>query len=111
PILTKEEVLKLMNDPNFVILNVLSVAAYNDLHIRNSISMPFDILEMDAEKRLDKKKKYITYCASSSCGASKRAARLLIDKGFKAFAYEGGIKEWYESGLPVEGKGTLMKNL
>ncbi|HLH85421.1 MAG TPA: rhodanese-like domain-containing protein [Thermoplasmataceae archaeon] len=111
PIISKDEVLKVLNDKNYVILNVLSKAAYDDLHIKNSVSMPLDILEMEAPRKLDKNKKYVTYCASSSCGASKRAAEVLIKNGITAFAYEGGIKEWSESGLPVEGKKVFAKSL
>ena len=53
---------------------------------------------------LDKERPVVTYCSSSSCGASLTAAAILREHGIDASAYEGGIKEWAEAGLPVEGK-------
>jgi len=34
--------------------------------------------------------------------ATKKAAEKLVAKGFKVKAYEGGIKEWSEAGLPTD---------
>ena len=44
----------------------------------------------------------VTYCAGYECHASSQAAQLLADNGFRVRAYEGGIKEWKDSGLPTE---------
>lgn len=51
---------------------------------------------------LDKARDVVTYCASDQCNASKQAAEKLVAQGFKVRAYEGGIKEWKEAGLPLE---------
>jgi len=52
---------------------------------------------------LDKSKEIVTHCSSYECGASRMAAEFLENKGYIAAAYEGGIKEWAEAGLPMEG--------
>ena len=51
---------------------------------------------------IDKSREVIVYCASVKCDASRRAAEMLTVLGFDVKAYEGGIKEWKEAGLPIE---------
>ena len=102
-IVTKDDVLKHIKKGDAVIVNVLAKSAYDDVHIRGSISIPFDQIEGDGWKQLDRRKKVITYCASSTCNASKKAAAILMGRGLNAAAYEGGIKEWVESRLPTDG--------
>ncbi len=106
PLIDKEEVLKNLDSEDYVILNVLAHHAYEKIHIKNSKSVPFDKLEAGDHEEFDKNKRIVTYCASYSCSASKRAAALLMDKGFNVLAYEGGIKEWAESDYPTEGEMT-----
>lgn len=103
PVMKKEEVLDLLDSSDAVIVNVLASQAYDKLHIRNSVSVPYDRLENGELDDAGKEKKIIIYCASYSCGASRKAAALLREKGIDAYAYEGGIKEWAESGYPTDG--------
>jgi rhodanese-related sulfurtransferase len=83
------------------IVNVLAPEHYGLGMIKGSIKMP--LAEMDKRfTELDKAKDVVTYCADSSCDASKKAAKLLAEKGFTVSAYEGGAKEWKAAGLPLE---------
>lgn len=102
-ILTKQEVLNHIKNGTAVVVNVLARSAYDESHIKGSVSIPFDLLEEGELDALNGKKDVITYCKSYTCGASKRAALLLNGMGYNAMAYEGGIEEWEQSGLPVEG--------
>lgn len=99
----KEGLLKKLKDKNVVVVNVLSKQSYEKRHIKGSISIPRSELETGRWKELDKKKEIITHCSSYDCSASKYAAEFLEKKGFKVWAYEGGIKEWAEDGLPTKG--------
>ncbi len=99
---TKEEVLKSVNSGDAIIVNTLSASEYRIDHIKGSISMPLSSLMDGGFRELDRNRKIITYCASFSCNASRKAATFLAEKGFNAYAYEGGMKEWTESGLPLE---------
>lgn len=111
-IVSKEKVLDLIDNPDTVIVNVLGIQAYNSIHIRNSISIPLNVLEKGGWKELPKEKLVITYCHSATCNASKLAASILKKNGFsKVAAYEGGISEWTESGLPSEGLETRKAEL
>lgn len=102
-IVSKEEVQKHLSNGTAAVVNVLAARAYDELHIKGSLSIPFDILENGELEALGGQKNVITYCKSYTCGASRRAARILKEKGYNAMAYEGGIDEWEQSGLPVEG--------
>ncbi len=104
PVVRKEELLDLLNSEDAVVMNVLASHAYDKMHIKGSISAPYDRLENGEFDNIDKKKRLIIYCASYDCGASKKAAALMRERGFDAAAYEGGIKEWSEAGYPTEGK-------
>jgi rhodanese-related sulfurtransferase len=98
------DLLRLMEEHSVTVVNVLGREAYENLRIAGSVWIPFDILEERGWEMLDKERPVVTYCASSSCGASLTAAAILREHGIDASAYEGGIKEWAEAGLPVEGK-------
>jgi rhodanese-related sulfurtransferase len=101
-VITKDE-LKRMIDRHqaFQILNVLDPQKYDLGVIKGSIKIPLAELEARAGE-LDKAQDVVTYCADTSCDASKKAAKLLAGKGFTVSAYEGGAKEWKAAGLPLE---------
>jgi rhodanese-related sulfurtransferase len=85
----------------FQLVNVLSPEHYDLGVIKGSIKIPLAELEARADE-LDKAQDVVTYCADVSCDASKKAARVLDEKGFTVSAYEGGAKEWKAAGLPLE---------
>ena len=100
--ITKEELSKKLKKGEPVqVINVLSPEWYTLGFIKGSKKIPLSELDKRA-KELDKSKEIVTYCASLQCSASMEAAKKLAAKGFKVQAYEGGIKEWREAGLPVE---------
>ena len=86
-----------------VVVNVLAPPAFEKIRIKGSISMPRMELEAGRWRELDRSKKIVVHCSSYECGASKAAAEFLEAKGYDVFAYEGGVKEWAEADLPMEG--------
>ena len=105
--MSKEAVKDKMKDGNVVLLNVLSESEFGKLHIVGSENFPLgannDEFAEAVEKKYGKDKFFITYCASLTCDAGPKAARILQNKGLKANDYAGGIKEWAEAGFPTEG--------
>lgn len=105
--LTKEMVRKKMRSRDVVVLNVLAEEEYLKLHIKGSFSLPLaqnrDEFAQEVEKRFGKNKNFITYSAGVICGAGPNAASALKTRGFKVEVYMGGLQEWLESELPVEG--------
>jgi rhodanese-related sulfurtransferase len=112
--MTKEAVREKMNDPNTVVLDVLSEDDYNKLHIKGSDCFTFGqnvrSFLLAVEKKYGKGKFIITYCASLADALSRHnAAVVLKEQGFEAEDYPGGILEWSEAGFPTE--GTEAKSL
>ncbi len=105
--MTKEAVQDKMKDTNVVVLDVLPENDFAKLHIKGSESLPLglnaDDFVQSVEKKYGKDKFFITYCASLTCNAGPTAAKALQKKGFRANDYPGGIREWSESGFPIEG--------
>lgn len=89
------------------IVNVLEPESYHLGFIKGSKGIPVSELDQ-RQNELDKSKEVIVYCASYTCNASKKAAEKLLSLGFNVRAYEGGIKEWKESELPVEEETTVQ---
>lgn len=88
---------------NFLVINVLDHQYYDECHIKGSINVPFSQLD-DYAKKLDRTIEIVVYCANYMCPMSRNAWHKLNDLGFtNVKAYEGGIREWFQLGLPVEG--------
>ena len=86
-----------------VIINVLDKELYDDCHIEGSINIPFEMIEEQAAT-IDKNAQVVIYCSNYQCSTSEYAARKLCSQGFKnVWVYEGGIAEWFQEGLPIEG--------
>ena len=92
---------KIKKGESFQLLNVLDPKGYDLGVIKGSMKIPLAELEKRSSE-LDNSKEIVTYCADTSCNASRKAAELLAEKGFKVSAYVGGIKEWTAAKLPVE---------
>ena len=105
--LTKEDVLKKMKEPAVVLLNVLPGKEYLKLNIKGSQSLPLGQnirgFAASAEKKYGKQTFFITYGADSGNSAGLNAAKILLGKGLRADNYPGGVKEWSEAGLPLDG--------
>lgn len=100
--ISKGELFEKINSKDPVqIVNVLKPEYYSLGFIQGSKRIPEDEIEARF-KELDRNREVVTYCASYDCHASRRAAEKLTARGYKVRAYEGGIKEWKESGLPME---------
>jgi rhodanese-related sulfurtransferase len=92
---------KMKKGERFQLVNVLDPKYYSLGTIKGSKKIP--LAELDKRlTELDKSQEVVTYCADVSCSASRKAAELLAGKGFKVSAYEGGVKEWTASNLPVD---------
>jgi rhodanese-related sulfurtransferase len=86
------------------ILDVRSRGDFEKAHIQGAISLPLSEIEEGSVRMLHKWDFIVTYCTSFDCQASTRAAEKLIALGFSNVVdYKGGIKEYREAGLPIEG--------
>lgn len=86
-----------------VVVNVLDKELFDDCHIKGSINIPFESLEM-FDAIIDKNAEIVCYCSNYYCSASAQVCKMLKKQGFNNIsAYEGGTAEWFQAGLPVEG--------
>jgi rhodanese-related sulfurtransferase len=92
----------------YALVNVLAPEAFAREHIPNSINIPKGN-EDEFERRFDRDKPIIVYCASPDCDASPTVAKRLIALGFReVFDYEGGMSDWKQGGNPVAGKNQYV---
>ena len=91
------------NNEKFKLVEVLSEENFGGGHIPGAVNLPLDKLEKLAPEKLKKNESIMVYCASYACHASTRAARLLLDLGYKKILdYKGGKKGWIAAGLELE---------
>ena len=109
--ISRDELASRLGSPGVVVVNVLAAAAYEKIRIKGSISIPRNELERGRWNELDAAKEIVVHCSSYECDASRAAAVFLEAKGFDVKAYEGGMKEWAEAGLPTEGAVSAKRFL
>ena len=82
----------------YALVNVLPAEYYEKEHIPGSINIPYNTLE-EFERRFDKEKELILYCASRTCNAAPKGVEQLIEKGFiNVRDFAGGVQEWKAAG-------------
>ncbi len=85
--------------PNLVILDVRTVAEFNDGHIEGAINIPVDELSGRLSE-LDKSKELLVYCRTGNRSAT--AVSILENAGYtKIFHMHEGISVWIQQGYPV----------
>lgn len=93
---------KLDKKENFKLLFVLGDWHWRAKHIKGSIHYHTPEEAMEFLKKGDD---IVVYCASIFCAASRYAYELLDEHGYKKVKrYAGGIADWEEHGLPLEGE-------
>lgn len=103
--ITRDELLKMISGgEKFKLVDVLDKVHYEKEHIRGAISLPLGDIENKASKLLKKDETIVVYCASFSCQASTQAAEKLLSLGYKhVLDYKGGLTDYKEANLPLEG--------
>jgi len=106
------------NNEDFKLIEVLPEEGFKKGHIPGAINMPLDKLEMLAKERLPKDNliersaegvasntrsvPIVVYCASYSCQASSKGARMLMEMGYEnVLDFKAGKKGWVAAGLEL----------
>lgn len=88
-----------------LVINVLDQEAYDDCHIAGSVHIDFDNVEAYVQN-MSKDTEIILYCSNYACSTSDFVGKKLQALGYtNVWAYEGGIAEWKQHGLPTVGLG------
>ena len=92
---------KAIEDTTIVRLDVRSAAEYAAGHIANAINIDVlqDGFETKAMQMLPKNKTVAVNCRSGK--RSKRAAAILVKRGYEVIELDAGFNEWVNAGMPV----------
>lgn len=103
--ISREELMKMVSSgEKFKLVDVLDINHFEKEHIRGAISLPVNEIERKASQMLKKDETIVVYCASFDCQASTKAAEKLLSLGYKnVLDYKGGLKDYKEANLPLEG--------
>lgn len=93
---------KLDRGDEFKLIMVLGEWAYRAKHIPSSLNFA----SIEDMKHLDKEDDIVVYCSDPSCIASRSAYQMLTARGYSHVRrYAGGLNDWEEAGLELEGEG------
>ena len=103
--ITRDELMEMIESgPKFRLVDVLPKESYEKEHIKGAISIPLNEIDQKAAKALKKNDITVVYCASFDCPASTKAAERLLGLGYKnVLDYKGGLKDYKEAHLPLQG--------
>lgn len=89
------------NNPDFVIIDVRTLAEFAEEHIENAINIDFySEAFRDMLNNLDKNKTYLVYCRVG--GRSGSALDIMAELNFReAYNILGGINQWKTEGFPT----------
>ncbi len=93
---------------DFKLVMTLSEWAFRAKHIPGSLNVDNPQKVTDY---LDPADEIVIYCSDDNCPASKFAFQQLTSNGFKNVRrYAGGVADWEEAGLPLEGEWAEQVN-
>ena len=89
-----DDIVEIMNEnKNYIILDVRTIAEYNEGHIPNAICIPNETIGNNTISELpDKEQLILIYCRSGN--RSKQAAEKLKKLGYTNLIEFGGIIDW-----------------
>lgn len=94
----KDESKKIIEIPQYYLINVLDQKEFDDAHIKGSIHVPFTKVNSFLNSIENKDIPLVFYCSNYFCTSSDAAAKMAIKKNFKTvYVYKGGMAEWYQA--------------
>ena len=92
----------LIQDKGVQLLDVRTPAEYSEGHIPSSLNLNAmdDDFASHVDEQLDKEQPVAVYCRSGK--RSRKAAAILVKKGFEVYNLDKGITNWKEEGRDIE---------
>lgn len=89
-----DDIVQIMEEnENYIILDVRTIAEYNEGHIPNAICIPNETIDENVVNKLpDKNQMILVYCRSGN--RSRQAAEKLKKLGYTNLIEFGGIIDW-----------------
>lgn len=93
--------------PQVKLLDVRSALEFSQIHIKDSINIPIDMLSIKVSDLSQSKQQYIVLCRTGN--RSPMAADMLMQSGIHGVkVMQGGMTRWQKEGLPViKGEGGI----
>ncbi len=103
--ITREELReKLARRDGFKLVMTLGELAFQQKHIPGSLRLE---TEEELLRALRRDEEIVVYCTNVACRRSFVAYHLLVQNGYaRVRRYAGGLSDWEEAGLPLEGDET-----
>jgi len=103
-LITRDELLALMEADAVSVVDALPAAYYDQQHLPGAINLVHDqVAERAASVLPDREATIVTYCSNPACGNSQAVAHRLQALGYADVRkYAGGIQDWVEAGLPTQ---------
>lgn len=100
--LNSDQFEQLIQDPNIQLVDVRTLAEYTEGHLPGSLQL--NVLDTEfstcADSLLEPGRPVAVYCKSGR--RSRKAAKLLTEKGFKVYNLDKGFLNWKELGKDIE---------
>jgi rhodanese-related sulfurtransferase len=104
-VVTSEELKALIDNstPGLVVIDARSSEEYQEVHIKNALSIPLSKLEKDATLLPTSKNAWLVfYCNGIKCGKSGKSAKIALDNGYRDVSvYADGMPVWEEKGYSI----------
>ena len=96
--ITYEQVLIIVNNPEFIIIDARNDEQFAENHIKGAINIsPYEDSDLLLDKiiSLPQEKKIMIYCDGGDCDSSHKLAEDMLDLGItNVFIYSGGWEDW-----------------
>jgi rhodanese-related sulfurtransferase len=107
PAITLDQAQKIFQKEGILFVDSRLEEDFDSGHIPNSLNLPYEEFENHfplVKNKLLSYQQLVIYCDGSECETSLLLARTLQDEGYGNIkVFFGGIVEWKEAGLPIEG--------
>jgi rhodanese-related sulfurtransferase len=90
---------------DFVLVDALSPMSFAAAHLPGAINLTPGWVDDRARRRIpDRDTEVVVYCQGEDCDSSVKVAHRLLELGYRNIRhYAGGVDDWREAGLPLEG--------
>jgi rhodanese-related sulfurtransferase len=89
-------------NPGFVLLDVRSVALFDQGHVPGAISLPHGKIIASRMSAYPQSTLFVTYCAGPHCNGAARAAAKLARLGYAVKIMAGGMTGWIDEGFELQ---------
>ena len=90
---------------DFVLVDALSPMSFAAAHLPGAINLTPGWVDERARRRIpDWDTEVVVYCQGEDCDSSVKVAHRLLELGYRNVRhYSGGVDDWRDAGLPLEG--------